>query len=123
MKIFYYFNIFISFFFINCYSKIGDFSVVSTRNSNITKWEKFPQRVIGRSCTNILLFIPISVRNLKDAIDDSIDKSNKESRVSNESLLDVKIYRYWWSLILYTRSCYEVEGIPANSWNNKNYYN
>lgn len=106
----------------NCYSRIGEFNVVSTRNSNINNWEKFPERISGKSCTNILLFIPVSFKDIKDAIEDAIDKSNKESKKSNEALIDVKIYSFWWSVILYTRSCYEVEGKPANSWGEKNYY-
>ena len=109
-------------FFQSCSSKIVEFNVVSTRNSNISKWEKFPERVTGNSCTNLFLFIPFSFKDLKDAIEDAIDKSNKESKKSNEALIDVKVYSYWWTILLYSRSCYEVDGKPANSWGEKNYY-
>jgi hypothetical protein len=105
----------------NCYSKIVEFNLLSTRNSNIDRWEKFPQRVTGISCTNVLLFFPVSFKDLKDAIDNAIDKSNKESKKNNEALIDVKIYTFWWTIFLYSRSCYEVEGKPANSWGEKNY--
>jgi hypothetical protein len=106
-----------------CYSKVGDFTLVSTRNSNMNNWEKHVAgKVTGKSCTNIFLFIPFTFKDIKEAIEDAIDKSNEKtgSATANEGLLDVNVYSSWWTLLLYTRSCYEVKGIPANSWGRKN---
>ncbi|MCX7999781.1 MAG: hypothetical protein N3A69_12665 [Leptospiraceae bacterium] len=111
-----------NFSFQNCYGKIGDFTVVSTRNSNITMWERYPERVEGKSCTNLFLFIPFSFRDMKDAIEDAIDKANKRTKKRNEALLDANIYSSWWTIFIFTRMCYEAIGIPANSWGERNYY-
>lgn len=106
-------------FELSCSSRFGDFTVISTRNSNIKNWKRFPERVEGSSCRWYLIFIPIKDWDLKDAIEDAIDKSiSKTSKtvIQSEALIDVKLSFGWFTTILFTRSCIYAEGTPADSW-------
>lgn len=104
---------------LNCSSRFGDFTVVSTRNSNVKNWQRYPSRVEGYSCRWWILFIPVKDWDLKDAIEDAVDKSNKntsKTNIQSESLLDVKFSIVWFTTILFTRSCIYANGTPADSW-------
>ncbi|HMV79721.1 MAG TPA: hypothetical protein PL048_09395 [Leptospiraceae bacterium] len=108
--------IIIMFLILGCTSRMGDFTVVSTRNSNIKNWKRHSERVEGSSCKWYLFFIKVKDWDLKDAIEDAVDKTNRSSSSKNESLLDVKLSTNWFHLILFGRSCIVAEGTPADSW-------
>jgi hypothetical protein len=116
----YLFVILSTFLLSSCTSRIGDFTVISTRNSNIKNWKRSPNRIEGSSCKFWLLFIPLKWEfNIKDAVEDAIDKSNKEnasSGLKSESLLDAKISIGTYTILLATWSCLYAEGMPADSW-------
>jgi hypothetical protein len=135
-------SIFILFTTLSCSSRIGDFTALSTRNANIKNWKRSSERVEGKSCEFWVLIFPIGDRNIKDAVEDGIDKYNnkingretsisnfftslfskKEDKVANpneyvfESFLDVKFSHYWWTILLLSRTCLLAEGTPADSW-------
>lgn len=109
----------VNFFLIECSSRVGDFTVISTRNSNVKNWKRAPERVEGSSCSWWLLFIPIKKWDMKDAIEDAVDTSNNTTKpkgIQSESLLDVKLTTSWFTILLVTRSCLYAEGTPSDSW-------
>jgi hypothetical protein len=106
-------------FELSCSSRFGDFTVISTRNSNIKNWKRFSERVEGSSCRWYVFLIRVKDWDLKDAIEDAIDTSNKKvagTGIQSEALLDVKLSFGWFTTILFTRSCIYAEGTPADSW-------
>lgn len=106
-------------FLVHCSSRIGDFTVISTRNSNVKNWKRSPERVEGYSCSWWLLIFPVKKWDLKDSIEDAVDKSNALTRskgMQAESLLDVKLTTSWFTTLLVTRSCLYAEGTPSDSW-------
>jgi hypothetical protein len=125
----------------DCSSRVGDFTAISTRNSNIKNWKRANERVEGKSCTNWVLIFPFGGWDMKDTIEDAIDAyndkingrtrtffssksedTNRAKLASNEfnaeSILDAKFTRSWWTLLLISRSCLSVEGNPSDSWYN-----
>jgi hypothetical protein len=103
-------------FELSCSSRFGEFTVISTRNSNIKNWKRFPERVEGSSCRWYGFSIRAKDWDLKDAIEDAIDTSNKkvaETGIQSEALLDVKLSFGWFTTILFTRSCIYAEGTPC----------
>ena len=91
---------------------------LSQREIRILK-KRFPERVEGASCRWYVLFIPVKDWDLKDAIEDAIDTSNKKvakTGIQSEALIDVKLSFGWFTTILFTRSCIFAEGTPADSW-------
>jgi hypothetical protein len=101
---------------LSCSSRFGDFTVISTRNSNIKNWKRYPNRVEGVSCRWYFLFIPVKDWDLKDAIEDAIDKNVSKTGIQSEALLDVKLSFGWFTALIFTRSCIYAEGTPADSW-------
>ena len=95
-----------------CSMRLTDFTVISTKNSNIPV--KKMDRVKGEDCAHVLLgFIPITGNiqpNLKEAIDKAIEKDKADL------LLDGVIYSKFFGIppFLYS-SCYVVEGTLANT--------
>jgi hypothetical protein len=109
----------VNLFLIECSTRVGDFTVISTRNSNVKNWKRAPERVEGYSCSWWLLFFPLKKWDMKDAIEDAIDTSNNATKakgIQSESLLDVKLTTSWFSILFVTRSCLYAEGTPSDSW-------
>ncbi len=107
------------FLFNHCYTRIGDFTVISTRNSNIKNWKRGNERVEGYSCSWWLFFIPLKKWNVKDAVEDAVDTYNKNSQSKGfmaESLLDMKFSLGLFYFIIVNRECIYAEGVPADSW-------
>ena len=104
--------------FISCSNRIGDFTVISTRNSNIKNWKRAPERVEGSSCSYWILFFKVKSWDIKDAIEDAVDSYNKQKKTNAnyESLLDPKLTASWFTILLLTRSCILAEGTPSDSW-------
>ncbi len=102
----------------SCSTRIGDFTVISTRNSNIKNWKRAPDRVEGSSCSYWLLFFKLKGWDLKDAIEDAVDTYNKQRKTNAnyESLIDPKLSSSWFTILLFTRSCIYAEGTPSDSW-------
>ena len=104
---------------IDCSSRVGDFTAISTRNSNVKNWKRTADRVEGYSCSWWFFFIPIKSWDMKDAIEDAVDISNKSTKskgLQAEALLDVKLSSSWFTSIIVTRTCLYAEGVPADSW-------
>lgn len=133
-------SVFLLFICISCTSRIGDFTALSTRNSNIKNWKRATERTEGKSCVFWVLIIPIGDRDIKDSVENAIDSHNdkingrdksffsifsekkssedssKKADIVYESLLDVKFSIHWWTVLLFSRSCLIAEGTPSDSW-------
>jgi len=81
-----------------CMTRIGDMTMVSTRNVSLDKLDidKLPQtpNVVGCDSRFILVFIPLGIPHLKDAVDDALNKGG------GDLMTDVAIYQGgWWFLV------------------------
>lgn len=95
---------------ISCTMRLTDFTVLSTKNIDFThsaNFERGKSRVEGEDVAHILLFIPIGVPNMKEAVDRAI-----ESVPGAVALVDgVLSARGFW-IFLYGQNVYIIEGTP-----------
>lgn len=90
-----------------CSMRMGDLTVVSSRNVSLDKvdLDSMPQvgGVTGKDVKFVVLFIPIGFPHLENAIDDALDKGN------GDVMIDCVVKTtYWWFLI--GQSGIEVKG-------------
>lgn len=92
-----------------CSVRVADLTLVSTKNidlSNVTLDLKKGKRTKGEDCVFVFLF-PFGIPNLKDAIDDALEKANGNIMVDQVSYYVNKSF-------LIGQSCIEVEGTVLN---------
>lgn len=93
-----------------CSQRIVDFTIISTKNVDISKGAQFERgrdRVEGTDMIHIILSIPTGVPNLKEAIDKAL-----ESVPGAVALLDGVVYSKAFYIVLYGQTSYIVEGTP-----------
>jgi len=94
-----------------CTHRITDFTVISSKNvdlSEIGKYQRGSDRVIGEDIAHIIIFIPTGIPNLKEAIDRAI-----EVVPGAVALVDGVVYRTdFYIPFLYGQAKYLVEGTP-----------
>ncbi len=88
-----------------CARRITDFTVISTKNVNLNDKFTKGRRVVGENKIPIIFGIPIGTPNMKEAIDDAIEKDIEAS-----ALADGVIYSKAWSFFIYGEASYVVEG-------------
>ncbi len=92
-----------------CVTRLGDFTLISTKNVDLSKGASFqrgPSRVKGDDVVTIIIFIPTGIPNMKTAIDKAI-----ESVPGGIALLDAVLsQKAWW--FIFGESGYVVEGTP-----------
>jgi len=81
-----------------CAHRVGDLTALSTRNVSLNKIDidTLPQSkaVEGRSSAFMLLFIPLGIPHLEDAVDDALNKGD------GDLMLDPVIYMGgWWFIV------------------------
>lgn len=95
--------------FNGCTYRILDFTIVSTKNIDLTKIGTFKRtntRTEGKDVAHIILYIP-GTPNMKEAIDRAIEKIP-----GAVALVDGVIYnKYWWAGV-YGQNIYVAEGTP-----------
>ena len=95
----------------SCSSRITDFTIISSKNiniKNIAKLKRGGSRVSGQDLKHIIIFIPLGVPNVKQAIDNAIEQTP-----GAVALIDGVIdHHSWYIPYLYGRSWYEVTGTP-----------
>ncbi|MBQ7177074.1 MAG: hypothetical protein IJS08_06635 [Victivallales bacterium] len=99
-------------FLTSCVSRIGDFTVASSKNIDIKRTLHVVDtkcRVKGTDGKYIIIFIPVGTPNLKEAMD------NAEEKAPNcVGLSDVTIKEGWWYIpYIVGYAWYEVEGNPV----------
>lgn len=93
-----------------CVTRLTDFTLISTKNIDLARGAEFKRaatRVQGQDCVHLLVYIPLGVINMKEAIDRAI-----ESVPGAIGLLDGVIYSKAWWIIIYGQISYVVEGTP-----------
>lgn len=94
-----------------CTHRLTDFTVISTKNVPIsthsTSIKKVDKRVKAKDTAHTILFIPLGMPNMKEAIDKAI-----EQHPGAIGLVDGVVKSSGWSCLLYGQSSYIVEGTP-----------
>jgi hypothetical protein len=93
-----------------CSTRLTEFTALSTKNVGI-KGERGPKRVTGTSCTRLVLGIPVSFQNMKDAIDRAIESAGPGYDALEDGVLSASSV----PLILYHQNCIEVTGTPVKT--------
>lgn len=95
-----------------CVTRLGDFTVGSTKNMDIKKTLHRTDetvRNIGLDKKYIIIIFPTGQPNIKEAMDEAIEKSRGAVGLSN---VTVK-YGWWYIPYIYGEFWYEVEGNPV----------
>jgi hypothetical protein len=94
----------------SCSQRILDFTIVSTKNVDLSRAAKFTRsktRTEGTDMVHIIIYVPLGVPNMKEAIDRALEKVP-----GAVALVDGVVYnKHWWAII-YGQDMYVVEGTP-----------
>jgi len=97
--------------FSGCTQRVLDFTIVSTKNVDISKMADLKRgtgRVKGEDMRHIIMFIPAGQPSAKTAMDKAI-----ESVPGAVALTDgVVTSNFWWIPYIYGQTRFEVEGTP-----------
>jgi LysM repeat protein len=96
--------------FSSCTHRLTDFTVISTKNYPIEDNRNLKvenTRVKGKDLKHTILFVPLGVPNLKEALDKAI-----EGTPGCVGLANGVVKSSGWNVILYGQSSYIVEGNP-----------
>ena len=97
-----------------CTSRLTDFTIISTKNVDMSdsgNFTKGTERVEGIDKRHVIVFIPTGSPDLKEAIDDAIEKTP-----NCVALLDGVVYsKFWYIPYIYGQFWYQVEGTPLIS--------
>ncbi len=95
-----------------CVNRIGDFTVASTKNIDIKRTLHVvdsTRRVRGIDRKHMILFIPLGIPNIKEAMDNAEEKAPKCVGLS-----DVTLKAGWFYIpYVYGQFWYDVEGNPV----------
>ena len=97
----------------SCSSRLGDFTMISTRNIDLNRVEGHrvdnTKRIEGEDVGSIIVCIPTRSPNMKEAIDDAIRKGGPNC----VGLSDVVIDSYFWVIpYIYGKTGVTVKGYP-----------
>jgi hypothetical protein len=93
-----------------CTTRLLDFTVVSSKNIDLSKAETFERgksRVEGVDAAWIIIFIPTGIPNMKEAIDRALEKVP-----GAVALVDGVVSSKFMYFVLAAQSAYVVEGTP-----------
>ena len=99
----------IAFSFTSCITRLGTFSVISTKNIDWSRANNYTRSTInkkkGKDLAHIIIFIPTQFNpTIEDAVDQAIEKVP-----GGVALVDAVVrYREWW--FLYGQVGYSIEG-------------
>jgi hypothetical protein len=95
-------------FLAGCTLRLVDFTVISTKNVQVTSKSK-GKRVTGEDCVPVV-FVPIGMPNMEEAIDRAIESAGPQY----DALVDGVMYHTNQSFIV-GKVCYKVEGTPIDT--------
>src|SRR5215831_7677684 len=82
--------------FVGCTTRIGDFTVISTKNCDVAAGGKFVKKgsFEGDDMALMILFIPTGFPNLKTAVDKCIEAGDGDL-ITNAVLSS----KFWWAVL------------------------
>jgi len=91
--------------FVGCAQRIGDFTLISTKNVDIGgKYKKLDGRYTGEDAKGMLLFIPLGTPNLKTAVDNCIENGK------GELITNAVLESSFWTAIVWSEQKFVVTG-------------
>lgn len=94
-----------------CTHRLTDFTIISTKNVPIgahsAAIKKGDTRVKAKDVAHMVLFLPLGMPNMKEAIDKAIEK-----HPGAIGLVDGVVKQHNWTCLLYGQNSYIVEGTP-----------
>lgn len=90
-----------------CSQRLGDLTIASNKNIDVGTYSPNAMEakdIKGKDCKPVILFIPTGVPDIEAAIDDAFQKS------STNLMTDAVITRKWWTALVFSQNCFEVEG-------------
>ena len=93
-----------------CSARQGDFTLLSTQNVDLkrvmlAREQQNPEPTVGKDVQHWFLIFPVSsAANLEEAVDDTLERGR------GDCMADAVIYSYWWHIILYGQTGWEVKG-------------
>jgi hypothetical protein len=88
----------------SCSQRIGDFTMVTTKNYERQMQYKMVGRMEGKDMVGQIIGIPLGTPDLKNAVDDAIQAGN------GVYLANAVISSSWWTAIVYGEMGYKVVG-------------
>lgn len=88
----------------SCSTRIGDFTMVTTKNYERQMQYKMVGRMEGKDMVGQIIGIPLGAPDLKNAVDDAIHAG------SGTYLANAVISSSWWTAIVYGEMGYKVVG-------------
>ena len=109
-KLFYIFAIGMSLLFMSCVSRLGAFTVISTKNidwSRAAEYQRYNTRVKGKDICHIIIFVPTKFTiTIEDAVDDALSKVP-----GGIALIDAVLREHFIGFpLLYYQEGYVIEG-------------
>lgn len=97
----------ITFLFFGCSQRLGDFTVMSTKNVDINaNYVKVERNIKGKDMKPIIIVFQTGIPNIEEAIDDALNKV-----VDGAVMTDVSLkYRWFYIPYIYGEMTYEVVG-------------
>ena len=99
------------FLFGGCRSRMGDYTVLTTKNIDLTSFSSHSDStgtpVEGVDEKHIIFVFPTGIPNIKEAVDDALEKGN--AYMLTDAVL---YYEYFYIPYIYGNSKYVVKGIP-----------
>lgn len=102
----------IPFLLVGCTTRLGDFTIASTKNIDIENGNFEIQdnvRVQGIHEESIIILFPTGQISLDEAIDNAIEKTPNAIGLSDVTIK----HNFWYIPYIYGKSSYEVEGNPV----------
>lgn len=91
--------------FVGCSQRIGDFTLLSTKNVEIGgKYKKLDGRFTGEDAKGVFIGIPLGTPNLKTAVDNCIESGK------GDLITDAVLDGSYWSVIIWGQQKYTVTG-------------
>lgn len=94
--------------FEGCHQRLGDFTVLSTKNVDVSGLKE-GERLSGEHCINRVLGFPIGQLDWKTAMDRALEKGK------GNLMVDVVVSFTSWTAILFAQDCVVIEGTVART--------